>query len=116
MLSEEESREKFESADENEDGKVTWEEYLLDSYGIQDENDRNNMSDDEYEEEQKVGITICFRCRQGQEWKIRIQRKYYRTGYLFVYGNDSLSVFWAILFHYPAKSFHFIEMTSYIFL
>lgn len=34
MLSEEESQDRFEDSDENEDGKVTWQEYLSDTFGI----------------------------------------------------------------------------------
>ncbi|RZF32957.1 hypothetical protein LSTR_LSTR000827 [Laodelphax striatellus] len=43
MLSEEESAERFEDADENEDGKVTWEEYKADSFG--DENGLHSAED-----------------------------------------------------------------------
>lgn len=43
MLSEEESNERFEDADENEDGKVTWEEYKADSYGIDDDSGEENV-------------------------------------------------------------------------
>lgn len=43
MLSEEESNERFEDADENEDGKVTWEEYKADSYGIEDDSGEENI-------------------------------------------------------------------------
>ncbi|GLH15971.1 hypothetical protein R5R35_005642 [Gryllus longicercus] len=49
MLSEEESQDRFEDADENEDGKVTWKEYLSDSYGLQDENGQV-IEEDEDEE------------------------------------------------------------------
>lgn len=38
MLSEEESQDRFEDSDENEDGKVTWQEYLTDTFGISDNN------------------------------------------------------------------------------
>lgn len=34
MLSEEESQDRFEDTDENDDGKVTWEEYLTDTFGV----------------------------------------------------------------------------------
>ncbi|RZC40105.1 reticulocalbin-2 [Asbolus verrucosus] len=37
MLSEEEASERLEDADENNDGVVTWNEYLLDAYGLDDE-------------------------------------------------------------------------------
>ena len=36
MLSEEESQDRFEDSDENEDGKVTWQEYLMDTFDIKD--------------------------------------------------------------------------------
>lgn len=36
MLTEEESAERFEDADENEDGVVSWEEYKNDAYGTED--------------------------------------------------------------------------------
>lgn len=36
MLSEEEARERLEDADEDNDGKVTWEEYVADAYGMGD--------------------------------------------------------------------------------
>lgn len=45
MLSEEESNERFEDADENEDGRVTWEEYKVDSFG--DDFDELNSKDSE---------------------------------------------------------------------
>nr|CAH7743477.1 unnamed protein product [Callosobruchus chinensis] len=41
MLSEEEARERLEDADENNDGLITWKEYLSDSYGI--ESDENTL-------------------------------------------------------------------------
>lgn len=34
MLSEEEAKERMEDADENNDGMITWEEYISDAYGI----------------------------------------------------------------------------------
>lgn len=37
MLTEEESADRFEDADENEDGKVTWEEYRADAFGSEEE-------------------------------------------------------------------------------
>ncbi|XP_018329990.1 reticulocalbin-2 isoform X2 [Agrilus planipennis] len=37
MLSEEEANERLEDVDENNDGKVTWEEYITDTYGKDDE-------------------------------------------------------------------------------
>lgn len=34
MLSEEESSDRFDDTDENEDNKLTWEEYLSDTFGV----------------------------------------------------------------------------------
>lgn len=39
MLTEEEARERLEDADENNDGRVTWEEYVQDTYGMEDSNE-----------------------------------------------------------------------------
>lgn len=49
MLSEEESAERFEDADENEDGKVTWDEYKADSYGMDGSDDENIIQSSEEE-------------------------------------------------------------------
>lgn len=35
MLSEEEARERMDDADENDDGIITWEEYINDAYGME---------------------------------------------------------------------------------
>lgn len=54
MLSEEESNDRFEDADENEDGKVTWAEYVADSFGIHnddDDDDENDVSNENSEED-----------------------------------------------------------------
>lgn len=56
MLSEEESNERFEDADENEDGKVTWDEYKADSYGIDDSSEENIIQTSEED------IVSCFHC------------------------------------------------------
>lgn len=37
MLSEEEAQERLEEVDENNDGKVTWDEYAEDAYGKDDD-------------------------------------------------------------------------------
>jgi len=60
MLSEEESTERFEDADENEDGKITWEEYKADSYGM-DGSDEDNVIQSTEEESVcvKFYYTIC---------------------------------------------------------
>lgn len=46
-LAEEEANERFDDVDENEDGKVTWEEYVKDTYGMDssDEDMQNNIVD-----------------------------------------------------------------------
>lgn len=49
MLSEEESAERFEDADENEDGKVTWEEYKVDAYGMDGSDEENTIQSAEEE-------------------------------------------------------------------
>uniref|UniRef100_A0A1B6J5R2 Reticulocalbin-3 n=1 Tax=Homalodisca liturata TaxID=320908 RepID=A0A1B6J5R2_9HEMI len=49
MLSEEESAERFEDADENEDGKVTWDEYKADSYGMDGSEEENIIQSSEEE-------------------------------------------------------------------
>ncbi|KAJ6648530.1 Calumenin-A [Pseudolycoriella hygida] len=41
-LSEEEGTERFTDVDENEDGEVTWKEYIKDTYGIEDENEQRD--------------------------------------------------------------------------
>jgi hypothetical protein len=54
MLSEEESQDRFEDADENEDGVVTWAEYIADSYGISGSDEDNEVSSEDKSEESKV--------------------------------------------------------------
>jgi hypothetical protein len=54
MLSEEESQDRFEDADENEDGVVTWSEYIADAYGISSSNEDNDVSNEDRVEENKV--------------------------------------------------------------
>lgn len=51
MLSEEEASERFDEIDENEDGRVTWAEYLEETYGVNDENSAIPLED---LEEQRV--------------------------------------------------------------
>jgi hypothetical protein len=58
MLSEEESQDRFEDADENEDGVVTWSEYIADSYGISDSDEDNDVSNEDKSEENKVSSEI----------------------------------------------------------
>lgn len=54
MLSEEESQDRFEDADENEDGVVTWSEYIADSYGISGSDEDNEVSGEDKSEENKL--------------------------------------------------------------
>jgi hypothetical protein len=49
MLSEEESAERFEDADENQDGKITWEEYKNDAYNGMDDDEENALPTSEEE-------------------------------------------------------------------
>ncbi|XP_063242709.1 reticulocalbin-2 [Bacillus rossius redtenbacheri] len=65
MLSEEESEDRFEDADENEDGVVTWQEYISDSYGIQDSDEEDNEIDDNSEEKLISDDKIMFRAADG---------------------------------------------------
>ena len=58
MLSEEESQDRFEDADENEDGKVTWAEYISDTYGIQSGEEENNIIDEEGGEDKVSYIVL----------------------------------------------------------
>lgn len=37
MLSEEEAKERMEDGDENRDGKMSWEEYVEEAYGMHDD-------------------------------------------------------------------------------
>lgn len=41
MLSEEEAKERLEDADENNDGSISWEEYVADAYGMDDSEESN---------------------------------------------------------------------------
>ncbi|XP_055916550.1 reticulocalbin-2 [Eupeodes corollae] len=54
-LSEEEAIDRFEEIDTNTDDKITWKEYLMDVYQIEDDGIPKNEADyDNYEEEQKM--------------------------------------------------------------
>lgn len=55
MLSEEESKERFQEVDENEDGLVTWQEYIQETFGLTDENLAIPLHD---LEEQRVSIEV----------------------------------------------------------
>jgi hypothetical protein len=65
MLSEEESQDRFEDADENEDGVVTWPEYIADSYGINSSDEDSDVSNEDRSEENKVSYlnkTVLCAC------------------------------------------------------
>lgn len=54
-LSEEEGNERFTDIDENEDGEVTWKEYIKDTYGMEDENEaRDPFQSPHADEEDKL--------------------------------------------------------------
>lgn len=53
-LSEEESKEKFDEADKDKDGKVTWAEYRAETYGVENEEESNIFSGKEHDEEQRL--------------------------------------------------------------
>ncbi|XP_023170798.1 reticulocalbin-2 isoform X2 [Drosophila hydei] len=54
-LSEEEAADRFEEIDQDVDDKITWKEYLQDTYSMEDENFKKELIDfDSYEEEQKM--------------------------------------------------------------
>lgn len=54
MLSEEESAERMDEVDEDEDGYVTWAEYILETYGINDPDDQKLLEKEDQAEEQRV--------------------------------------------------------------
>lgn len=56
MLSEEESEERMEEVDENEDGFVTWEEYISETYDIKSPDDIALLDNEDRAEEQQVRI------------------------------------------------------------
>jgi hypothetical protein len=58
MLSEEESKERLDEADENGDGRVTWKEYVHEIFGIDLEDDSDTIPLNEIEEQQ-VGNRNC---------------------------------------------------------
>ncbi|XP_076039129.1 reticulocalbin-2-like isoform X3 [Oratosquilla oratoria] len=53
-LSQEESEEQLDEVDEDADGYVTWEEYIAETYGIHEPEDRDLLDKDSYDEEQKL--------------------------------------------------------------
>jgi hypothetical protein len=68
MLSVEESQDRFEDADENEDGVVTWSEYIADSYGINDNDEDNDVSVEDRSEENKVSYLCSMTLSCMYQW------------------------------------------------
>ncbi|XP_068238964.1 reticulocalbin-2 isoform X2 [Palaemon carinicauda] len=54
MLSEEESSERLEEVDDDDDGYVTWSEYISETYGISDPEDQDLLGKSDQDEEQKL--------------------------------------------------------------
>ncbi|XP_047481556.1 reticulocalbin-2-like isoform X1 [Penaeus chinensis] len=54
MLSEEESSERMDEVDEDEDGYVTWAEYIAETYGIKDPEDQQLLDQEDQVEEQRL--------------------------------------------------------------
>lgn len=54
MLSEEESAERMEEVDDDEDGFVTWAEYISETYGIDDPEDQQILDKGDQEDEQRL--------------------------------------------------------------
>nr|XP_053627267.1 reticulocalbin-2-like isoform X2 [Cherax quadricarinatus] len=54
MLSEEESAERMDEVDEDEDGYVTWSEYISETYGITDPDDQTLLEKEDQAEEQRL--------------------------------------------------------------
>ncbi|XP_050698725.1 reticulocalbin-2-like isoform X2 [Eriocheir sinensis] len=54
MLSEEESAERMDEVDEDEDGYVTWAEYILETYGINNPDDQKLLEKEDQAEEQRL--------------------------------------------------------------
>lgn len=57
MLSQEEAAERFEEIDENEDGRVSWSEYIEETFGVSDENSAIPLQDLEEQRVQDLGVT-----------------------------------------------------------
>jgi len=65
MLSQEESKERFEESDENNDGRVTWKEYVQEIFGIDLDEGSDTIPLNEIEEQQ------VFLWPSFMEFKIR---------------------------------------------
>lgn len=55
MLSEEEAKERMEDADENNDGKVTWDEYVSDAYGLEGSDEIGYIQDENAQVSLNIG-------------------------------------------------------------
>lgn len=60
MLSEEESKQRLEEVDENEDGKVSWKEYVQETFGIDLDGDSASIPLNDIEEQQVKFIRFCW--------------------------------------------------------
>ena len=75
MLSEEESAERMDDVDEDEDGYVTWAEYISETYGINDPDDQKLLEKEDQAEEQRVRRRrrwrrIAMKCNEEKmEWR-----------------------------------------------
>lgn len=66
MLSEEESQDRFEDADENEDGLISWAEYLADSYGGDDEDSNEiNIEEERLIKDDKIMFNAADKSKDG---------------------------------------------------
>lgn len=67
MLSEEESSERMDEVDEDEDGYVTWAEYIAETYGIKEPEDQQLLDQEDQVEEQRVRLQKDWDERRGWE-------------------------------------------------
>ncbi|BES88630.1 EFh [Nesidiocoris tenuis] len=65
LLTAEESAERFEDADENEDGKVSWEEYKNDAYGSDEEGDTLSIDEESLLKKDKIMFTVADKNQDG---------------------------------------------------
>lgn len=72
LLSEEEAKERQEDADENEDGKITWEEYITDTYGSDEGDDTLPSYNEQLIADDKVMWDVADTNKdnilEGEEW------------------------------------------------
>uniref|UniRef100_A0A0K8SDE8 Reticulocalbin-3 n=1 Tax=Lygus hesperus TaxID=30085 RepID=A0A0K8SDE8_LYGHE len=65
MLTAEESTERFEDADENEDGKVSWEEYKNDAYGTEEEEESLSLEEESLLKNDKIMFNAADKNQDG---------------------------------------------------